>query len=540
MSSSMLSLLAGLGSGYLKGTRQSLEDDRQAKLDNQNTQLFDARMADINRANTDRQALSDAAKPATANENAVTLNTGDGPRVYEMPKGVDAMDVAASDARQFTRSLNQAPAPAPPTAEPASMVQTVQRPEIGQTFAVNSVAYPDKVSMQKAQTEHDAPDARNDRIAAAYAATGRPMEATQMQTAMRQGKLANIELDAAKAKQARDAFNATATDTFRRLGTFPGAVKLMTDTDALGLAGVKFEAEPSANGKTMRFYRTEPDGKRSFVDSVDNDRKGELDLIRSMLKVSPEKMVEWHVDAQKRAIDAERWEKNFKQQQDQFNTTKGLQQQQIGISGGSLKLAQAEDLRKQTLFDNEAKVPEVVKKSYASLETAAKAMDAAIYKAQADGMFRPDDPGAQRLMADRAAVSLKMANLLKPYMRDGTPGATPDPLGFNKPGVAAPAVPATPSSAARTVASVAAPAASMQSTLNPQLPAKAPAADPWAGRSFAQRQADLVSRTQGAARDPELVSLEQRRVAAVQAGKAAQANALIDEFKQMRSKRYGF
>ena len=259
-----------------------------------------------------------------------------------------------------------------------------------------------------------------------------------------------------------------------------------------------------------------------------------------MLKVSPEKMVEWHVDAQKRAIDAERWERNFKQLQDQFNTTKGLQQQQIGISGGSLKLAQAEDLRKQTLFDNEAKVPEVVKKSYASLETAAKAMDAAIYKAQADGLFRPEDPGAQRLMADRAAVSLKMANLLKPYMPDATPGAAPDPLGFNKVGVAAPAAAATPVSAARAVAPAAAPAASMQSTLNAQPTARAPAADPWAGRSFAQRQADLVSRTQGAARDPELINLEQRRAAAVQAGKAAQANALIDEFKQIRSKRYGF
>ena len=178
-------------------------------------------------------------------------------------------------------------------------------------------------------------------------------------------------------------------------------------------------------------------------------------------------------------------------------------------------------------------MPEVVKKSYASLDTAAKAMDAAIYKAQADGLFRPEDPGAQRLMADRAAVSLKMANLLKPYMPDGTPGAAPDPLGFNKPGVAVPAVPV---SAARPVA----PAASMQSTLNQPPPAKAPAADPWAGRSFAQRQADLVSRAQGAARDPELINLEQRRVAAVQAGKGAQANALIDEFKQIRSKRYGF
>ena len=534
----MLSLLAGLGNGYLKGTRQSLEDERQAKLDNQNTQLFDARMADINRTNTDRQALSDAAKPATANENAVTLNTGDGPRVYEMPKGVDATDVAASDARQFTRSLSQAPAPA--TAEPASMVQTVQRPEIGQTFAVNSVAYPDKVSMQKAQTEYDAPDARNERIAAAYAATGRPMEATQMQTAVRQGKAADVQLKAAQTQEARDAFNNTAMDSFRNLGTFQGAAKLMTDTGAFGLAGVKFDAEPSADGKTMAFYKTGPDGKRSLFNSVSNDRDGELKIIQSMLKVPADKLVDWHLDAQKRAIDTEHWDKTFKQSQDQFNVTKGLQQQQIGLSAGHLKLAQSDDLRKQTLFDNEAKVPEVVKKSYASLETAAKAMDAAIYKAQADGLFRPEDPGAQRLMADRAAVSLKMANLLKPYMPDATPGAAPDPLGFNKAGVAAPAAAATPVSAARAVAPAAAPAASMQSTLNAQPTARAPAADPWAGRSFAQRQADLVSRTQGAARDPELINLEQRRAAAVQAGKAAQANALIDEFKQIRSKRYGF
>ena len=533
MSSSMLSLLAGLGNGYLKGTQKRQDDERQAKLDNQNTQLFDARMADINRANTDRQVLADAAKPATANENAVTLNTGYGARVYEMPKGVDATDVAASDARQFTRSLSQAPAPA----EPASMVQTVQRPEIGQTFAVNSVAYPDKVSMQKAQTEYDAPDARNARIAAAYAATGRPMEGVQMQTAVRQGKAADVQLKAAQTQEARDAFNSTAMDSFRNLGTFQGAAKLMTDTGAFGLAGVKFDAEPSADGKTMAFYKTGPDGKRSLFNSFSNDRDGELKIIQSMLKVPADKLVDWHLDAQKRAIDTEHWDKTFKQSQDQFNVNKGLQQQQIGLSAGHLKLAQADDLRKQTLFDNEAKVPEVVKKSYASLETAAKAMDAAIYKAQADGMFRPDDPGAQRLMADRAAVSLKMANLLKPYMPDATPGAAPDPLGFNKPGVAVPAVPA---SAARPVAPAAAPAASMQSTLNAQPPVNTPAADPWAGRSFAQRQADLVSRTQGAAREPELVSLEQRRVAAVQAGKAAQANALIDEFKQIRAKRYGF
>jgi hypothetical protein len=73
-----------------KGTQRRQDDERQAKLDAQNTQLFDARMADVNRSNSDRQALAEAARPATANENAVTLNTGDGARVYEMPKGIDA------------------------------------------------------------------------------------------------------------------------------------------------------------------------------------------------------------------------------------------------------------------------------------------------------------------------------------------------------------------------------------------------------------------------------------------------------------------
>ena len=539
MSSSMLSLLAGLGNGYLKGTRQRLEDERQAKFDDQNSQLFDARMADINRANTDRQALADAAKPASANESAVTLNTGDGARVYQMPQGVDAADVAASDARQFTRNLSQAPAPAPATAEPASMVQTVQRPEIGQTFAVNSVAYPDKVSMQKAQTQYDAPDARNARIAAAYAATARPMEAIQMQTAVRQGKAADIELKAAQTQEARDAFNTTAMDALRNLGTFQGAAKLMTDTGAFGLAGVKFEAEPSADGKTMSFYRTGPDGKRSLFNSVSNDRDGELRVIQSLLKVPADKLVDWHLDAQKRAIDAQHWDKTFKQSQDQFTINKGLQQQQIALSAGHLQLAQADDLRKQTLFDNEAKVPEAVKRSYASLESAAKSMDAAIYKAQADGMFRADDPGAQKLMADRAAVSLKMANLLKPYMPEDTPAATPDPLGLNpgdKPKVAAPSAPSASMQSTLQAAAVAPTTAQPGSTTSPNQPPP----DPWAGRSFAQRQADLLSRIQAAERDPELVSLEQRRIAAVKAGKAPQANALINEFKQLRAQRYGY
>jgi len=394
----MLSFLAGLGGGYIKGTQRRQDDERQAKFDAQNTQLFDARMADINRANTDRQALSDAAAPLKVDTPIDVLKDDEG---NDMPKAG--------------------------------------------AFEVSNKRY---ATMEEASKQVDAgnsPDGRGARIASAYAATGRPMEAMQMQTAVRQGKAADIQLKAAQASEARDAFNNTAMDTFRNLGTFQGAAKLMTDTGAFGLGGVKFEAEPSADGKTMAFYKTGLDGKRSLFNSVSNDRDGELKIIQSMLKVPADKLVDWHLDAQKRALATEHWDKTFKQSDEHFNTSKKLQEQQIGLSAGHLKLAQADDLRKQTLFDNEAKVPEVVKKAYVSLETSAKAMDAAIYKAQSEGMFRPEDPGSQKLMADRAAVSLKMAHLLQPYMpADKVDAQSLDPLGFNKADKAAAAAPSSP------------------------------------------------------------------------------------------------
>lgn len=57
--SKMAAFFAGLGSGYLKADRQRFEDERQAKLDAQNQQLYDAKMQDILTAQSERKREQD-------------------------------------------------------------------------------------------------------------------------------------------------------------------------------------------------------------------------------------------------------------------------------------------------------------------------------------------------------------------------------------------------------------------------------------------------------------------------------------------------
>ncbi|AFU45878.1 hypothetical protein C380_10885 [Acidovorax sp. KKS102] len=113
-----------------------------------------------------------------------------------------------------------------------------------------------------------------------------------------------------------------------------------------------------------------------------------------------------------------------------------MQQQQLGISAGHLGIAREEAARKKLVFEQESKLPDPVKRSYAALEVQAKAMDSAMYKAMADGNWQPGSPGADKLLADRAAVSLRMNKLLDPYMptaKQGGAASAADPLGIRAP-----------------------------------------------------------------------------------------------------------
>jgi hypothetical protein len=107
-----------------------------------------------------------------------------------------------------------------------------------------------------------------------------------------------------------------------------------------------------------------------------------------------------------------------------------------GIAGANLDIARQEAARKQQVFEQENKLPDPVKRSYAVLEAQAKSLDSAMYKAMAEGSWRPGAPGAEKLIADRTAVSLRMNKLLDPYMpaaKQGGAASAADPLGIRTP-----------------------------------------------------------------------------------------------------------
>lgn len=214
-----------------------------------------------------------------------------------------------------------------------------------------------------------------------------------------------------------------------------------------------------------------------------------------------------------------------KRAETQLNETIRHNRASEGIAGANLRIAQDEAARKKQVFEQQNKIPEPVRKSYEALETQAKALDSAMYKAMAEGAWQPGTPGTEKLIADRTAVSLRMNKLLDPYMPTAKQGASApaaDPLGLRTPPAAEKATPpaATPAAASPAIRDT-----PMQSELAPRA-ATAPAQTV---RQPLTTLADVMGANSG---DASLNSVLAPRVAAVQqaadavkASQAAVANA---------------
>lgn len=276
----MASFFAGLGSGYLKADRQRSEDERQAKKDGQDAELFNARMDEINQAKKLNSDLSTASKPATFSENTPTLDTGDGARVYGMQGGAD---VAASDARQFTRMAPQAPAPTQ-----------------GQAFAVNGTAVPDRATMQSTVKAYD--EGANERIAQAYRANGKPMEAINMSNAVTQAKANSLGLETAQLKFADEKYNRDVVDKVDAHSDWSiGGAQLLTQTQVGSLKGVEVTRLISPDGKMVSFVSTGPDGPGQPLGTFENSLAGKRQFLERLRKAPIESKIAVMADHAKTA-----------------------------------------------------------------------------------------------------------------------------------------------------------------------------------------------------------------------------------------------
>lgn len=180
MSMGLASFVAGMGSGYMAAkSREEDRAQRQQEID-MRKQEHDARMGDIEEGKKLKLSLANAAKPAEVNQNAASLDMGDGPKVYE------DQGVANSDYRQ-ARGLA---ALQPENTQPAIAAPT-------QAISVNGKAMGSLADAQKTADAYNADDATAKRVGLAYAQAGKPTEAFAIQD--RTAKIA-----AEKAKATRD------------------------------------------------------------------------------------------------------------------------------------------------------------------------------------------------------------------------------------------------------------------------------------------------------------------------------------------------
>lgn len=124
---------AGLGSGYLRGAQQQLENERQAKRDEQADQLFTERMAGLRDEREQREnqkaidkAIADAGKAGQVEENVagVTYTNPNGEQKTAYQPDQQTADFAAQQQRLEEGSAPTAPAAASnPTATSATSVR---------------------------------------------------------------------------------------------------------------------------------------------------------------------------------------------------------------------------------------------------------------------------------------------------------------------------------------------------------------------------------------------------------------------------------
>lgn len=102
-----------------------------------------------------------------------------------------------------------------------------------------------------------------------------------------------------------------------------------------------------------------------------------------------------------------------------------------GLRVNADRRAAAAAAREAAKHAAESKLPPAVRAQYDSVREQIKAINAAMTKAQADGTWNPEGPGAQAILANLAVLQAQADRLLTPYLPPEVRGAGgDDPLGI--------------------------------------------------------------------------------------------------------------
>lgn len=258
---------------------------------------------------------------------------------------------------------------------------------------------------QKAAEAANTPQAQMQRIAQAYRRAGRVKDAVELETAARQGQLGDLQLGAAKEAAARD-------KALREMGSLlaRGGWQAVPQVYARYDDGMSATVQEDGKGGAI-VTRFGPDGKpagqRHFKDIFQF-------FEFSAAGFDPKLWIEGERTRAQRAEDTRRWEAEHELSKQRV----GLERERLGIERA--KAAENLDL----------KLPPAVRAAYQTLQAKVKTINDAIVKAQADGTWNPDSPGARELMTELTASTLRMEQMLAPYLKEAGVTTEDDPLGL--------------------------------------------------------------------------------------------------------------
>lgn len=205
MGNGAIAFLAGLGTGYMSQSQKEKELERQAKLDAQATELHDAKMAELNQAKADRDAMRKAGAAGVVSDQDSSLTTDNtGPKDYRS-MGADAPSVIGSDVRQFNRMQDSDPnmaqngiapvsTPTAPSPDGQAALQQPFTPIVGKSAAMNGTFYDSKDAAMAAAKAYDTPQARSSRIISALSGID-PVKALDLAHSQEQQKREGILFD---------------------------------------------------------------------------------------------------------------------------------------------------------------------------------------------------------------------------------------------------------------------------------------------------------------------------------------------------------
>jgi hypothetical protein len=529
--SGAVAFLAGLGTGYLnerdKRTEQARIDERERRraaredaADARATEIYDFTKSERLQQSADRAMLREAAKPVSVVPEAT------------MPETMDARDIG----------------------QPGESAVPVTGYKVGASrFASQGLA------------DAEAGRQRDTRLAAALDQVD-PMGAQSRRTAGIQGQAAQLQLNEAQQAAAAREWTKKAAAAIVQSGSWDAATKFMTESKADGLDGSsQWGHQVSPDGKTVSVYPKGPDGAplgKGFT--LPNDEKGRLQLLATLDQSTPVLAKLADIRAQENAasqradreadntLARERFDRQMKLQEDQFKANRQHQVTMEGISRATAAAKAApQGLSMADLKDGHKTIASTMNADYkeqiaAVMDPAAaaplkKQRDEEIDKAQR--LYTGAMMSGMTLTGEQAVFALRNGKVRQATVpaKDGSGMHTVEvveiagriiPLAPNI-GYAAP-----PSAAPEVKKDTAKPTTATAARLATQ-GVIAPPSDPMAGMSFEQRRQSITARTAAMDADKDLQALDASMKQALQAGKAANANAINQQIKQLRAQRYG-